>query len=56
MVDALGAASTEDSLFLLTTKVLMDAESTPNELMHAMIHLVQLDKCPPKVTPPHYQS
>ena len=49
MVDALGAAETQNSLYLLTTEVIASDTSSPDEIMHALIHLVQLDTCPPKV-------
>ena len=49
MVDALGAARTQNSLYLLTTEVIASNTSSPEEIMHALVHLVQLDTCPPKV-------
>ena len=49
MIDGLGAASTNDTLTLLTTEVLMDQTSTADHLLHAMVHLVGLKECPPTV-------
>ena len=54
MVDALGAVGSENSLFLLTTEVIANLDSSPDDIMHALIHLFHLRVCPPQVQNHHY--
>ena len=50
IIDALGAAGTKASLLLLTTEVFANDDSSPQDIMNALVHLVNLKVCPPEVS------